>query len=132
MSGNVGDTGYYIVDNRRANKDIYYGPFRNKEFAQFFNFIAFGSPREVSAQEEAEVGIVLCKETPENAEHPRIMFASNSRFSLWIHDTYGKPLTTKLVLDMAKESGAKGYKSFTNWIINGSKINGSHLASRES
>ena len=128
MSGNVGNKGYYILDNK-GRMDIYYGPFKTKEFAEFFNFIAFGSPRDGDARLEALKGIILCEEVDGRVEHPRIMFASNSKFSLWLQDFYGQLLTTKLVLEIAKESGAKGYESFTNWLICGSKVNGSHLAS---
>ncbi len=128
MSGK--DSGFYILDNKR-NEAVYYGPFKSKEFAEFFNFIAFGSPRDMQAGEGAKSGIVFCEKAPINREHPRIMFASNSKFGLWFSDLYGKPLTTKLILALAQECGAKGYKSFTNWIIAGSKINGVHLGSLE-
>lgn len=130
MSGNVGNKGYYILDGN-GKKVTHYGPFKTKEFAEFFNFIAFGSPRDQNARLTALKGVVLCDKILEKAGHPRTLFASNSKFSLWLQDLYGKPLTTKLVLEIAKESGAKGYKSFTNWIICGSKINGAHLASRD-
>ncbi|KKN74485.1 hypothetical protein LCGC14_0390020 [marine sediment metagenome] len=128
MSGDVGDIGFYIKDSK-GPRDIYYGPFKTEEFAEFFNFIAFGSPRELDARLEAAKGIVYCEESPEFVEHPKIMFASNSRCGLWVSDTYGQSLTTKLILEIAKESGAMGYKSFANWIVEGSKINGSHLGS---
>ena len=128
MSGHVGGSGFYIA-NHRGRKNIHYGPFKTKEFAEFFNFLAFGSPRALDAKLEAAKGIVFCEEKPNFTEHPKIMFATNSRFALWLGDMYGQPMTTKLALEMAKESGAKGYKSFTNWIIGGSRINGSHLGS---
>lgn len=121
------DIGFYIVDNKRK-KYVHYGPFKTKEFAEFFNLIAFGSPRDGDIKKEIMNGIIFCDVLPENQEHPRAMFATNSKFSLWLYDIYGQSLTAGLVLELAKASGANGYKSFRNWIINGSKINGTHLS----
>ena len=73
--------GFYIKDNR-VKGTVHYGPFKTQKFAEFFNFIAFGSPRECNAKEEAQSGIVFCEEVPSNKRHPKLMFASNSRFSL--------------------------------------------------
>ena len=66
MSGNV--SGFYILDSRRRGRDVHYGPFKKREFAEFFNFIAFGSPRDLDARKEAAAGIVFCEERPINGE----------------------------------------------------------------
>ena len=124
-----GSDGFYIY---KKEKSVYYGPFKQKEFAEFFNFKAFGSPRECDAKDYAKCGIVFCDKSPSDIKHPSTMFASNSKFSLWFNDLYGKRLTVRLILTLAYESGAKGYKSFMKWIVDGSKINGSHIASLES
>lgn len=129
MSGGVGDSGYYIENNY---KRICYGPFKTRSIAEFFNLMAFGSPRDLDFGDKIKEGIIFYQGLNENAKHPREMFASNSKFALWLYDLYGKPLTTKLVLDLAAESGANGYKSFKDWLINGSKIDGMHLAILES
>ncbi len=128
MSGNVGDAGYYVcIDNDLGR--ICYGPFKTKEVTEFFNFVAFCSPRSLDAAQDAQSGILYCKGNEScTFEHPSSMFATNSHFSLWWEDLYGISLTAKMILQVAKESGAKGYDAFTQWLIDGSRIDGKHLA----
>ena len=127
MSGNVGDSGYYI-SVIRGPKEINYGPFKKIEVAEFFNFIAFCSPRDMMAKESSKNNIAFFESPVGKSDHPSNMFASNSKFGLWLMDTYKQPLTTDLVLNLAKESGAKGYNSFKEWLLHGSIIQGQHLA----
>lgn len=114
MAGAVGGKGYYIKD---------YGPFKTQEIAEFFNFIAFVSPRSMDAEMQSKDGIIYLSAL-EKSRHPRHMFWDNSKFSIWWHDTFGVPLTDNMIMLLAKECEAGGYKSFTGWLISGSKIDG--------
>ena len=115
MAGAAGEEGYYINNT--------YGPFKSKEIAEFFNFIAFGSPRSLNAAEEAKAGVQFLRKPPK-ALHPNMMFRRCSPFSVWWEDTFGCFLTNEIIMDLAKECKANGYKSFIDWLIQGSKING--------
>jgi hypothetical protein len=115
MAGAVGDKGYYI---RKA-----YGPFRTKKIAEFFNFLAFGSPHSLNAetQSQSDISYFDCLD---KAQHPEMMFRHTSPFGVWWQDTYGGPLTGKVILRLAMECNAKGYKSFTNWLVHSGTIGG--------
>ena len=115
MAGAVGQKGYYI-------KKVY-GPFKTKEVAEFFNFIAFGSPRSLDAEDQSKDDIeYLC--ALDKPQHPMLMFKGTSHFSVWWGDTFGGPLTTEMALTLAKECKANGYKSFIDWLIQGGTIGG--------
>ena len=115
MAGAVGEKGYYI-------KKIY-GPFRTKEIAEFFNFIAFVSPRLPDAKARAKDHISYLQDL-EKPIHPKYMFRGNARFNLWWESTYGVPFTSNTILLLANECRANGYESFTGWLVNGSKLDG--------
>ncbi len=115
MAGPVGDEGYYI-------KKVY-GPFKTKQTAEFFNFIAFGSPRSTDAEIQSRNGIHYV-DTLDNPQHPMLMFKGTSPFSVWWQDTFGGPLTDKILLNLAVECRANGYRSFTDWLIQSGKIKG--------
>jgi len=113
--------GYYI---KRPQNRLTYGPFKTPEIAEFFNFIAFVSPRSPDAEREAKDGIVF-KDYAENPAHPNRMFENSlSPFKVWWQDTWGIPLTTHTIMGLANECGAGGYRSFSNWLILNGKING--------
>ena len=114
MAGAVGDRGYYI-------KKVY-GPFRTKKVAEFFNFLAFCSPRSLNAETQSQADISL--EVLDKPQHPMFMFRVTSPFGVWWQDTYGGPLTDTVILNLATECNAKGYKSFTDWLIQGGTIGG--------
>lgn len=119
MSGNV--SGYYV---KRPQNRKTYGPFKTQEAAEFFNFIAFVSPRSPNAECEARSGIVF-KESTDNSVHPSLMFENAlSPFKLWWEDTWGIPLKNSTIMSLAHECGAGGYRSFSNWLILNGKING--------
>ena len=115
MAGAVGEKGYYIRE--------VYGPFRSKEVAEFFNFIAFVSPRSLEAEALSRDGIdyLVCLDKP---KHPQFMISGKSHFRLWWMDTFGVPLTNSTIMQLAKECEAQGYKSFIDWLVSGSKIDG--------
>lgn len=115
MAGAVGEKGYYIRE--------VYGPFKTKEAAEFFNFIAFGSPRSLEAGSQSRDGIDYLHEI-NKPMHPRFMFMATSHFSVWWEDTFGVPLTVSMIMDLAKECKADGYKSFIDWLVSGSKLDG--------
>lgn len=115
MAGTVGDRGYYI--NR------IYGPFKTKGAAEFFNFIAFGSPRSMNAESKSKDDIHYL-ESLKNPQHPKEMFYRTSHFNVWWYDTFGGPLTAVVMLNLANECGANGYKSFIDWLVSGGKIDG--------
>jgi hypothetical protein len=115
MTGAVGDSGYYIKEM--------YGPFRTKQVAEFFNFLAFGSPRSPEAENQSKNDISYL-DFSDSPKHPTLMFKETAPFSVWWYDTYGGPLTNDVILDLATECKANGYKSFTNWLIRGGTISG--------
>lgn len=114
MAGAVGGEGYYIKN---------YGPFKTKEIAEFFNFIAFVSPRSLNAEMETKNGIIYL-DNLEASKHPKCIYWGDSKFSIWWQDTFGIPLTGDIIMLLAKECGASGYRSFTEWMVSGSKLNG--------
>jgi len=138
LSGKAGEYGVYIQRLKKGGKEInYYGPFRNKEYAEFFNYLAFCSPHCVDAKEQSKINIDFLNkkkigEINKNASsnygiefnHPSSMLFEISPVGIWWQDTYGKVLNPKMVLKLANETGAKGYDAFRDWLISGSKIGG--------
>ena len=119
MAGNVGDSGFYIT----TNNDIKYGPFKTSEVAEFFNLIAFCNPRSLDLADDSKDGIQYYDEL-DDGDHPSNLLLGSSSFAIWWSDTFGIPLTAELIMGLAKESGAKGYTSFTEWLLAGCQING--------
>lgn len=122
MSGDVGEKGFYIS----ANKTNYYGPFKNKKIAEFFNLIAFGNPRSYSVKEDV-VNTIEKFNSIVDGEHPNNLIASNSKFALWWRSVFEIPFSPDLALKLAKETRAQGYDSFQKWILNGCQLDGRHV-----
>lgn len=118
MSGDVGDSGFYIKNN-----NLNYGPFKTKDIAEFFNLIAFCNPRSFDLEEDSKSRISF-DENPRNSIHPNKMLSNNSTFFIWWYDMFEFPLTLELVMKIAKESGAMGYLSFIDWLLNGCVVDG--------
>lgn len=110
----MGEMGYYVKS---------YGPFKSEETAEFFNFISFVNPRNFNAEQDSKKNIKYYKKYP-NASHPQRMISERSQFGMWWNDIFGINLTNDLILKLANESGAKGYRGFLRWLEGGAKING--------
>jgi len=133
--GNAGQSGVYVRHPHEIKGDMhYYGPFKNAEYAEFFNYLAFCSPKSPNGMEDSKCGILyydannkLDKTASGHAEkfcHPGSILFETSPLGIWWQDTYGKVLTNKYVLKIAKESGAKGYKSYREWLLSWCLIDG--------
>lgn len=110
--------GYYI-----KSKNNLFGPFKTSEIAEFFNLIAFCNPRSLNLKEESMSNIYFYEDV-DKAKHPKSLNFTNSSFSNWWRDLFGTHLTNKLVIELAQESGAKGYNSFIDWLLSGYMLNG--------
>lgn len=128
MGREVGQKGYYIS----ANQVHFFGPFKSKKIAEFFNLLSFGDPRSLNLQDRITETVEYFNYV-EKAEHPSNLIASNSKFSLWWKDIFEKPFSSDLALKLARETGAQGYQAFRSWLINGSQLDGRHvMSSKES
>ena len=122
MGGEVGQKGYYIS----ANQTHYFGPFKSKSIAEFFNLLSFGDPRSPQVKKEISNTVEFFNSIVD-AEHPSNLIASNSKFALWWRSTFESPFSSELALKLARETGAQGYDAFRSWLINGSQLNGRHV-----
>lgn len=130
MTKNNSKNGFYILSDK---KNIYFGPFKNKQTAEFFSYISFQYP---TADDGPELAIEAIKNidfnkfkfqtglSKEQFLHPKYINYKNCKAQTWWEDTYNIKINEKLALSIAYESGANGYKSFSQWIIGGSKIKG--------
>lgn len=126
MGGEVGQKGYYIS----ANQVHFFGPFKSKNIAEFFNLLSFGDPRSPKLKDEISEKIEFFNSVVD-AEHPSNLIASNSKFGLWWRSTFEMPFSSELALKLARETGAQGYQAFRSWLINGSQLDGHHVMSFE-
>ena len=106
-------TGFYINN---------FGPFKTKEIAEFFNFLAFVNPRSLEAENQSKNNITYHLKY-DKPIHPSYIVFESSSFNSWCNDTFGKSVNQNIILQIANASGANGYKSFTKWLIHGAKIN---------
>ncbi|HSH35107.1 hypothetical protein, partial [Schnuerera sp.] len=94
MSGEPGDEGYYL--HSLSKKKQWFGPFKSKNIAEFFNLISFADPKSPTLMEDLQKNIKKRKRV-KDPQHPSQLFASHSKFGIWWRRVFDCPLTLDIL-----------------------------------